>query len=210
MKLTREDIEAMNRVERLKIINGISGIKPGNLVGTTSEKFGSNLAIISSVVHLGSNPPLLGFIVRPTGDVSRNTLLNIRENGCFTINHIHQDFIDNAHYTSVKFDHGVSEFEMCRLTEQFIDDFPAPFVKESRLKIGLKLIEEIPIKANGTIMVVGEIEILEIDENCIDKNGYIRLDLLEDIGIGGLNDYYKLIKIKSLPYARINEVPKFE
>lgn len=210
MKLTREDIEAMNRVERLKIINGISGIKPGNLVGTISEKFGSNLAIISSVVHLGSNPPLLGFIMRPTGDVSRNTILNIRENGCFTINHIHQDFIDNAHYTSVKFDHGVSEFEMCRLTEQFIDDFPAPFVKESRLKIGLKLIEEIPIKANGTIMVVGEIEILEIDENCIDKNGYIRLDLLEDIGIGGLNDYYKLIKIKSLPYARINEVPKFE
>ena len=210
MKLTREEIDAMNRVERLKIINGVSGIKPGNLVGTTSEKFGPNLAIISSVVHLGSNPPLLGFIMRPTGDVSRNTLLNIRENGCFTINHIHQDFIDNAHYTSAKFDHGVSEFERCGLTEQFIDDFPAPFVKESRLKMGLKLIEQIPIKANGTIMVVGEIKILDIDEKCIDENGYIRLDLLEDIGIGGLNDYYQLTKIKSLPYVRINEVPKFK
>lgn len=209
MKLTREEIEAMNRVERLKIINGISGIKPGNLVGTTSEKFGSNLAIISSVVHLGSNPPLLGFIMRPAGDVSRNTLLNIRENGCFTLNHIHEDFIDNAHYTSAKFAHGVSEFEMCGLTEQFIDDFPAPFVQASRLKMGMKLIEEIPIKTNGTIMIVGEVELLVMDKNCMDENGYIRLDLLEDIGIGGLNDYYKLTKIKSLPYVRIEEVPKF-
>ena len=65
MYLSKADIENTERIQRLNIINSISGIKPGNLIGTRSNEGQANLAIISSVIHLGSNPAYLGFIVRP-------------------------------------------------------------------------------------------------------------------------------------------------
>jgi flavin reductase (DIM6/NTAB) family NADH-FMN oxidoreductase RutF len=207
--LTKTDIENTNRVRRLNLINGISGVKSANLIGTRSSVTGSNLAIFSSVVHLGSDPAMLGFIVRPVSDVPRNTYENICETGYFTINHVHESFIDKAHYTSAKFDADVSEFERCGLTEEYLYDFTAPFVKESRLKIGLKRVEEIDIKSNGSKLIVGEIQELILPEDCLDDKGYVRLDRLFDVGIGGLNSYYSLRRMKTLPYARVEEVPHF-
>ena len=190
IRLNKVDIEKTNRVRRLNIINGVSGIKSANLIGTSSQKNGSNLAIFSSVIHIGSDPALLGFITRPTTDVPRNTYTNIQDTGFFTINHIHESFIEKAHYTSAKFDSGVSEFKECGLTEEYLYDFPAPFVKESRLKIGMKFVEEVAIKSNGTKMIIGEIQELIMPEDCLDDKGYVRLDRLFDVGIGGLNSYY--------------------
>ncbi len=209
MTVNRFDIEQMDRIERLKVINTITGIKPGNLIGTTAKEHGSNLAIFSSLVHLGSNPALVGFVLRPTGEIKRNTYENILENGFYTINHIHQDLIKQAHYTSVKFDHGVSEFEECGLTEEFLMDFPAPYVAESHLKMGVKFEEEVYIKSNNTRMIVGSVEALHVPDHCFDTSGYLRLDRLKSVGIGGLNNYYSLEYMDSFPYARKNELPRF-
>lgn len=209
IRLNKVDIQNTNRVRRLNIINGVSGIKSANLIGTFSSGSGSNLAIFSSVIHIGSDPALLGFIIRPTGEVPRNTYSNIQETGFFTINHIHESFIEKAHYTSAKFDSGVSEFEECGLTEEYLYDFSAPFVKESRLKIGMKFVEEVEIKSNGTKMIIGEIQELIMPEDCLDDKGYVRLDRLFDVGIGGLNSYYSLRRMATFPYARVSEVPNF-
>lgn len=207
--LSKLDIENTTKVRRLNIINGISGIKSANLIGTYSRSSGPNLAIFSSVTHIGSDPALLGLLVRPSGDVPRNTYANIHETGCFTINHVHESFIEKAHYTSAKFDSSVSEFEACGLTEEYLYDFTAPFVKESRLKIGLKFVEEVPVKSNGTSLVIGEIQELIMPEDCLDDKGYVRLDRLFDVGIGGLNSYYSLRRMATFPYARVGEVPNF-
>ena len=207
--LSKTDIEKTNKVRRLNLINGISGIKSANLIGTRSPVNGPNLAIFSSVVHIGSHPALLGFVTRPVTDVPRNTYTNIQETGYFTINHVHESFIEKAHYTSAKFDAGVSEFERCGLTEEYLKDFSAPFVKESRLKIGMKFVEEVDVKSNGTKLIIGQIEELFLPEDCLDDKGYVRLDRLFDVGIGGLNSYYSLRRMATFPYARVDEVPKF-
>lgn len=209
MRVNRDEIERMHRVRRLNLINGITGIKPANLIGTYSKEFGSNVSIFSSVVHLGSNPPLLGFILRPTGDVNRNTYDNILETGFYTINHVHETIAEQSHYTSAKFEHGESEFARCGLTEEFKYDFPAPFVKESYVKIGMKFKEEIYIESNQTRMIVGEIQEIILPDESIDDKGYIRLDRVFDVGIGGLNNYYSLKRIASYPYVRVEEVPVF-
>ena len=59
MYLTNEQIQQTARIKRLNIINSITGVKPANLIGSISENGHSNLAIFSSIVHLGSNPCLL-------------------------------------------------------------------------------------------------------------------------------------------------------
>ncbi|WP_405206119.1 flavin reductase family protein [Aquimarina sp. LLG6339-5] len=209
MHYTKQQIEDMERVKRLKIINSVSGIKPANLIGTIDDSGKTNVAIFSSVVHLGSDPALMGFIMRPIGEVPRHTYENILQNRQYTINHIHQSFVRNAHYTSAKLDKNDSEFVKCGLTEDFISDFKAPFVKESQLKIGLKFVEEIKIPLNGTILMIGEIQHLIIPEAVITDHLDVDLSQTNTVGISGLNTYYALEKIQEYPYARVSEMPDF-
>jgi len=102
MYLNKDSIQQLEKVDRLNLINSITGISPANLIGTISNDSIENLAIFSSVVHLGSNPPLMGFILRPTKKNTRDTYENIIATNKFTINHINSDMIERSHYTSVK------------------------------------------------------------------------------------------------------------
>jgi len=206
---TGKELGELGKIERANLINSVTGCKPANLIGTIGRNERANLAIFSSVVHLGANPPLIGFIVRPTGEVSRHTYENIRENGFYTINHVHREFIERAHYTSAKFDQAVSEFEACRLTEEYVSDFPAPFVKESRLKLGMQLEQELPIALNGTILMIGSIKLAIVPDEIISDEGYLNLEKADDVGISGLNSYYALKKIADFPYARVEQLPDF-
>ena len=207
---TKKNIIELEKVKRLNIINSITGIKPGNLIGSMDNDKTTNLAIFSSVVHLGSQPALLGFILRPQVNVVRDTYNNIMSNKLYTINHLPENYTLNGHYTSTKFNSDESEFEFCKFTEWFHDGFDAPFVKESSLKIGLKFQESIPIKINNTIMIVGSVEHIFVNSEALSEEGYIDLEKLHSTGIGGLNSYYKLKKISSYPYARRNELPDFK
>lgn len=194
----------MQKVERLNLINSLSGIKPANLIGTIDQEGKENLAIFSSVVHLGSNPALFGFILRPQGDVRRHTHENIMSTGVYTINFVTTDFIQNAHYTSAKFDASINEFVKSRLTPSYIDDYDAPFVEESPIKMGLKFVEEIPIKSNGTTLMVGQVEHIIMPDETMKDNGHIDLGELDVAGISGLNTYYSLTKKDRFPYVRKN------
>ena len=84
---SKSQINKMDKIFRLNLINSCTGYKSANLIGTVSEKGIYNVAIFSSITHLGSDPALLSFIVRPT-TVPRDTYKNIMDNKIFTVNHI--------------------------------------------------------------------------------------------------------------------------
>jgi flavin reductase (DIM6/NTAB) family NADH-FMN oxidoreductase RutF len=208
MIYTKKQIEELERITRLKIINAVTGIKPANLIGTIDDQGNTNLAVFSSLVHIGSNPPLLGFVSRPqTTDVG-HTYQNILQNGSYTINHIHPEFIKNAHYTSGKFAKDISEFERCNLMEEYLAEFKAPFVKESTFKMGMRFVEAIEIKLNDTVLIIGEIEHLILPDAAIIEDD-IDLEIANGVGISGLNSYYSLKKIAVYPHVGSNEIPKF-
>ena len=130
MHYTRENINTLDKITRINLINSCSGYKSANLIGSISKEGVPNVAVFSSVTHLGSNPPTLGFILRPT-TVPRDTYKNIKETGVFTINHIFEDIIADAHHSSAKYDQEVSEFDMTNLESQYHQNCIAPFVKGS-------------------------------------------------------------------------------
>ena len=208
MIYTKEDIEKIDKVTRLKIINSITGIKPANLIGTINKEGKTNLAVFSSIVHLGSSPSLLGFISRPSTPEVGHTYGNIIETGHYTINHIQPDFVKQAHYTSAKFKADISEFDRCNLTEDYLDKFRAPFVKESTFKMAMSFNQAIDIELNGTVLIIGEVEHIIMPDNAIVDND-IDLEKTNSVGISGLNSYYALKKIEKHPYVRVSEVPKF-
>jgi len=203
--------EIMNWEEhfRLKFINSISGYKGVHLIGTKDKSDHTNLAIFNSIVHIGSSPPLIGFIMRPL-TVARNTYANIIETGYYTINHVHRSFLKQAHYTSAKFPESVSEFDACNLTPEYSDGFMAPFVGESNVKLGLKFKEDLEIEANGTRLIIGEVQEVIIDDDFVEEDGQVNLEKAKDICVTGLNQYSTVSKTEKIPYARLSEVPNFK
>lgn len=206
-RFTNQDIYGLEPRFRVNLINSVTGYKPANLIGTISVDGITNLAVFSSIVHLGSAPPLIGFIVRPAGEVARHTYENIKQNGVCTINHVHEQFIAKAHWTSAKFPRNESEFEKCGLTAEFIEGFAAPFVRESKIKIGLKVVEEIPISLNKTILVVGEIQHIILPDNSLLENGHVDLNGVKDVSISGLDTYHRVEKIETFQYAKTSNLP---
>lgn len=82
----------------------------------------TNLAIFNSLVHIGANPPLIGFVVRPDS-AERHTLNNILETGFYTINHINENIYKQAHQTSARYPEEISEFAATGLNEQYLSNF---------------------------------------------------------------------------------------
>ena len=154
---SRTDIDKMDKIFRLNLINSCTGFKSANLLGTKSLNGVSNVAVFSSITHLGSNPPLIGFILRPT-TVPRDTYRNIKDTGVFTVNHIYSDIIKDAHHTSAKYPDEVSEFTKTDLEEEFLDDFPAPFVMGAKIRLGCRFLNAYEIKENDTLLLVSAIE----------------------------------------------------
>ena len=130
MILDSQDIAAMPPRRRAAFVNSLSGFKSANLVGTVNSDGVTNLAIMSSAVHLGSHPPLMALIIRP-GGAERHTLANIIHTGYFTINHVNTAMIEAAHQTAARYPRQVSEFDATGLTPQWHPDLNAPMVRPS-------------------------------------------------------------------------------
>lgn len=188
MIYNRKNIDNLNARFRANLINSASGYKSANLIGTKSNQGETNVAIFSSVVHFGANPPILGFVLRPT-TVIRNTYNNIKESGYYTINHIHQRILESAHHTSAKYPEHISEFNKTNLQEEYLESFHAPFVKNSPVKIGMKFLEEHLIKLNNTRLILGEVEHLHIIDSLLNSDGFIDLSKGNTAAISGLNGY---------------------
>ena len=74
MNLNKIEICKLDKIKKINLINSITGIKPVLLVGTKCKVGITNLAIFSSMVHISSKPPLIGFFVRCNKYIRRNTL----------------------------------------------------------------------------------------------------------------------------------------
>ena len=200
--LKRQDFEALDHVYRINLINSCSGFKSANLLGTKSNDGAPNVAVFSSVTHLGSKPPLLGVIFRPVSDVPRNTYENIIETGQFTVNHIDMPIIEDAHHTSAKYAKEVSEFGMTNLVEEYKNEWHAPFVKNAPIQMALTYCEEYLIKSNNCIQLIGEIKDLYIREDLLEADGFINLSKGNVVAINGL-DGYTVPKLKTrIEYQR--------
>ena len=196
-----KDIQSLNKIFKINLINSCSGFKSANLLGSLSEEGISNVAVFSSVTHLGSNPPTLGFILRPT-TVPRDTYKNIKDSGFFTINHIHEAIIEDAHHTSAKYPKEVSEFDVTDLEEEYKGSFKAPFVKDAPVQMSMKFIEEVYVPSNDVMLIVSQIEELYIDDELLQEDGLINLSKGNVATINGLDTYAVPKFKKQLSYQR--------
>ena len=203
------EIKEWDRYYRSNFINCLSGFKPVSLIGTISKEQKTNVAIFSNIFHLGADPALIGFVNRPLL-ASPHTIANIEATHQFTINHISEYFISKAHQTSAKYEINISEFEETALTAIYRDNFKAPFVAESNIQLALDLVEIIPVKHNGTFMVIGSLKDVYLNKELILNDGFIDIQKSGSIVSLGIDAYYSCKPIKRYEYARINTAPRIK
>ncbi|CAM4218541.1 flavin oxidoreductase [Cytophagaceae bacterium 50C-KIRBA] len=196
------DIESMEKSFRTNLINHLTGGKAVHLIGTYNEHHQSNLAIFSNVIHIGAYPAMIGVLFRPIGENS-HTYKNIQANKQFTLNQIPLSMVQQAHQTSARYPFGTSEFEACEIEEETIPEFDGPFVKHSLIKMGLIWEEEHLIKSNQTVLLVGKIQYISIEDSILLPDGHIDLGLAQSLSAGGLDTYYQLNQLTQFPYAKV-------
>ena len=196
----------MDQRFRTQLINSMPGVKALNLVGTRDAEGRENLAIFNSIFHVGANPPYLGMVIRPDS-VDRHTWQNIQATGSYTLNAVGADFYAKAHQTSARYDNQTSEFDAVGLNPEYRDGVIAPFVGESAIKIGLELQEFQRVECNGTLIVIGKVVYVEIEDELITDDGSVDLVKAHSVGSIGLDGYVDLCWIDRLSYAKPDREP---
>jgi flavin reductase (DIM6/NTAB) family NADH-FMN oxidoreductase RutF len=200
---SKKQISELPKLKRGALMNGIGGVKPLNLIGSISENGHQNLAVFNSIVHIGSNPPLIGFILRPT-TVERHTYKNILTTKVFSVNQVNNSMFEKAHQTAASYDRGISEFDAVGLTAEKIDPHKIPFVKESKVKFACAYKNEYFIEENGCRLIIAEVLDIYSDNNIIEDNGFVNLEQAEATGAIGLDAYVSLKLLDRLDFARPN------
>ena len=196
-----DDIIAMEKQKRVHFVNSLGGFKSVALIGTVDAVGNENLSIFSSAFHIGANPPLIGLIFRPSPP-ERDTMNNILSTGFYTINHINEKIYQQAHQTSARYEAAVSEFEVTGLEAEYKDNFFAPFVTESQLKMGVAFKEKIDLSINNTTLIIGEITGVYLPADCLHEDGFIDLEKANTITCSGLDSYHKTMQLDRLSYAK--------
>jgi flavin reductase (DIM6/NTAB) family NADH-FMN oxidoreductase RutF len=199
--INSEEINSLDKHQKTHLINSIGGFKSVCLIGTKSLQGTTNLAVFSSIFHIGAHPPLIALIFRPSPP-DRDTLVNILETGLYTINHINETIFKQAHQTSARYEATISEFEVTGLNPEYKNNFEAPYVQQSNIQLGIQFKEKIDISINNTQMVIGEIVQIYFPEECQSPDGFIDLEKANTITCSGLDSYHKTIKLGRLSYAK--------
>ena len=156
-----------------------------------------NLAPLSFCAPVSADPPSIMFSVttpksktQKGGKEYKDTLMNIRENKQFVVNHVSNEFFDKVYESSEEFDREIDEFDQVGLTAIDSDYVIPKRVKESPIQLECTLIDIFDINGNnygGTHIVVGEIIAAHIREDCQDQQEICNEQLVETVSrLGGL------------------------
>ncbi len=206
VNITSAQLQTMEQRYRATLINSIGGYKSLCVIGTRNRNGQTNLAVFSSLFHLGANPPLLGIIIRPDS-VDRHTLDNILSTRQFTINHVHEDWYRAAHQTAARYPAHQSEFAATGLTEQYLTGFYPPFVQESKVHIGAQFRERVDIRHNGTVMIIAEIVHIALPQDALMPDGFVDLAATGSLTVSGLDSYHTATRLSRLAYAKPDVPP---
>ncbi len=207
ISIKSEQIEQFDKRYRVSLINSLIGYRSLNLLSTASRDGITNLCIVSSVFHLGANPPLLGLVIRPERE-NNDTLRNIKSTGAFTLNNVLPEWYPQAHQTSASYPAGISEFDICGFKKQYVHGFKAPFVAQSTIRIGLELCEVMEMEINDTSIIVGEIVHILTDDGMIGEDGTVDHQKAETMTVAGLDSYFLPQLVGRLAYAKPGVAPQ--
>lgn len=200
--MTAADWSAWDTRYRANYFNSLSGFRSVGLLTCFSPDGVANAAVFSQVLHVGANPPLMGFLFRPQGD-GHHGLAHVRAAGQFAFHVMAggRELALRVHRCSAKYPVHVSELEDNGFAWSRWDEVAAPIVDEALVRIGLTVAEEHAL-GNGTTLVVGAVVRVEADGVAPGDDGYWPLAEAGVLTANGLDAYHHAALLVRAPYAK--------
>lgn len=206
------DFNSLTPRERYKILIGTVVPRPIALVSTVDRNGRANAAPFSFFNCLSSDPAIvaLGVEYSPSGH-SKDTVRNIRDTGCFTVNVVSGSIMDEMNICAVPFDANVDEIAEAGLTIAPGKAIAAGRIAEAPAALECRLHSFLNIGESREI-VLGEVVYAHFHENAIDADKlYVDATVLDAVGrMGGhgyatTRDYFELKTMSVADYKAKTE-----
>jgi len=184
--------------------------RPIALVGTISRNGVPNLAPFSYFNAVSSIPPVLMFSLSRKGieGVKKDTLVNIEQNGEFTVNMVSYPQVWPMVLSSAEFPPEVDEFKKSGFSPLESKYISPPRAKECLIQFECKLreIKELSENTHDCTLVFGDVVCLHVDGSILTENNRIdpfKLDITGRLG----KEYYARITPESIFSIQMNLKP---
>ena len=71
----------------------------------------------------------------------------------------------------------------------------------------MKFEEKVDISINGTILIIGSIQFIELDEQLLSSDGFVNLAQAQTLTCAGLDAYFENTLVQRLSYAKPEKWP---
>lgn len=199
------DPSELDAIDGYKLLIGLVVPRPIAWVGTLDTDGRPNLAPYSFFNGVAATPPHIMFSTIGRGaSAGKDTLINVRETGEFSVNFVSEDVAEAMNVTSGNYPPDVNEFEVAGVTAGEGEVITAPLVRESKASFECRLVDivhvgQLPMPGN---IVIGQVLRFHIREDLLDGT---RVDQhsLEAVGRMGGPHYTRTRDIFSMERPQI-------
>ena len=143
--------------ERYQLLTSLVVPRPIGWVSTWSAPDVPNLAPFSYFAALAASPMLVGVSVGHRATGPKDTLVNMRERGCFCLNVVSVPLLEAMNATSAEVPRGTDEFDLAHLTPCPSHRVDAPYVDEAPAVLECRVTKEVPLDGAPNTLVIGQV-----------------------------------------------------
>jgi len=178
------------------LLQGAVTPRPIAFVSSINEAGAVNLSPFSFFNLFSANPPILVFSPsrKVRDNTTKHTLDNVLQVPEVVIHVVGHDLVEQMSLASTEYAKGVNEFVKAGLTEAPSSLVAPPRVKEAPVAFECKVLQVVPLGAQGGAgnLVICEVLQIHLDENILDASGAIAPLKLDPVARLGGNWYTRV------------------
>lgn len=197
--------------QRYRLLTSLVVPRPIGWIATRGRDGASNLAPFSYFNGLSAAPMLVGASIgRRRGEpeaapVGKDTLINIRETGAFSVNIVTERHLEAMVRTAGEWPRGTNEFEEAGLVEGECETVAAPFVADAPAVLECRLFRIVELGDAPNTLVIGEVLAVHLDPGLTVDPDTLHVDVesLRPVGRLGLDEYTLLGEVRRVSRPRV-------
>lgn len=176
-----------------RLLSSIVVPRPIAWVGTLAEDGTPNLAPFSFFTIASSDPPtvLVSFSGQRSGRV-KDSLLNARETGEFTVSLVHRELAEVMNQSSADYGRGVDEFQATGIDAAAATLVHPPFVAAARVALEAEVTQVVPVADSKSVLLLGRVLMVHADEAVLGPDGLVNAAALQPVARLGRSEYSEL------------------
>ncbi len=156
-------------VDRYKLLTGLVVPRPIGWIGTVDDDGVRNLAPYSFFNCVSATPPTVVVGTGHRSGAPKDTLINLRDTGVFTVSIVTEEVAGAMNETSAELPPDVDEFEVAGLDPVMGSTVAAPYVGQAKAALECEVNQIVPLGEPPTSwLVVADVRMIHVADDLLD------------------------------------------